>query len=176
MNIDELVAYIKKSRQHKYLYHFTDESNFASIDDKGLLSKQKMQQQGWWPHATGGNELSRQLDAAKGIDRYVSLCMTQNHRMKYLAEKDGRLPSPRYLAISPEVLKIAGTRIAFGIANANTVEILPVLDAIPKLDLEVLYTRTDWSNPQIQSRLQAAEKYEVLVPDIVPRKMILRAF
>lgn len=96
--------------------------------------------------------------------------------MMYLAEQDGRLPNPRYLAIDPEVLTIRGTQIAFGIANSNNVEILPVAEAIPQLDLEVLYTRTDWASPDIQTRLQAAEKLEVLVPDGVPRRMILGAF
>ena len=91
--------------------------------------------------------------------------------MKYLAEKDGRLPNPRYLAIDPGVLEIEETKIAFGVANSNNVDILSVLDAIPILDLEVLYTRTSWSNPEIQNRLQTVEKYEVLVPNAVPRRV-----
>lgn len=173
MNTDQLVSYIKRSVQHRTLYHFTDESNFPSIDARGLLSKETMRQEGWWPHATGGNELSRQLDTKCGIDPYVSLCMTINHRMKYLAQRDGRLPNPRYLKISPNVLTIPGTRIAFGIANSNGVDILPVAEAIDRLDIEVLYTRTDWSDPEVQSRLQEAEKFEVLVPNAVPRKMIV---
>ena len=176
MNTKQLVAHIKASTQHKYLYHFTDEANFPSIDSRGLLSKEKMRLQGWWPHATGGNELSRQLDTDRGIDAYVSLCMTTNHKMKYLAEKAGRLTNPRYLAIMPEVLELEGTKVAFGVANSNNVEILLVSEAIPKLDLEVLYTRTDWSNPDIQTRLQAAEKFEVLVLNGVPRKMIVGIF
>ena len=176
MDTKQLVAHIKASTQHKYLYHFTDEANFPSIDSQGLLSKEQMRLQGWWPHATGGNELSRQLDTARGIDPYVSLCMTRNHSMKYLAERDGRLPNPRYLAIAPEVLEIQGTKIALGIANSNNVDILLVSDAIPRMDLEVLYRRTDWSDPEIQARLQAAEKFELLVPNAVPREMIVGAF
>lgn len=172
MNIDELVAAITKSTQHRYLYHFTDTSNFPSIGTKGLVSKAQMRKEGWWPDATGGNQLSWDLDSHRGIDKYVSLCMTKNHPMKYLAQKDGRLPEPRYLAIEPEILKIPGIRIAFGVANSNDVEILPVEDAIAKLDVEVLYTRTDWSSAEIQQRLSAAEKLEVLVPDLVPRKLI----
>ncbi|MDE0412180.1 MAG: hypothetical protein OXI37_08215 [Gammaproteobacteria bacterium] len=49
-------------------------------------------------------------------------------------------------------------------------------DAIPQLDTEVLYSRTDWSNPEIQNRLQAAEKLEVLVPNAVPRELIVGVF
>ena len=172
MTVDELVTKISRSTQHRYLYHFTDKSNFSSIAAKGLLSKAKMREEGWWPDATGGNQLSWDLDALRGIDGYVNLCMTTNPLMKYLAQKDGRLPEPRYLAIKPAVLKMEGMRIAFGVANANEVEILPVADALEQLDVEVLYTRTDWTNAAIQQRLTAAEKLEVLVPDVVPRKLI----
>jgi hypothetical protein len=92
--------------------------------------------------------------------------------MKFLAHQAGRLPNPRYLVIQPEVLEIPGTRIALGVANANDVEILPVADAIDRLDVEVLYTRTDWKDPAINLRLRAAEKFEVLIPDAVPRALI----
>ncbi|UWR48928.1 DUF4433 domain-containing protein [Phaeobacter inhibens] len=177
MNVDELIEKIKGSTQHKYLYHFTDEANFPSISAKGLLSKERMRAEGWWPPlATGGNSLSHDLDTFRGIDPYVSLCMTRSHGMKFLAQKDGRLPNPRYLGIHPEVLKIEGTRIAFGVANANGVEILPVAEAVQKLDAEVLYERTNWSDPAVQQRLQAAEKLEVLVPNNVPIELIAGVF
>jgi hypothetical protein len=172
MTIDELVALISRSTQHKHLYHFTDESNFETIDKKGLFSKEKMRTEGWWPQTTGGNQWSHDQDTARGINPYVSLCFTCNHSMKYLAHKDGRLPNPRYLKISPDVLRIPGVCIAFGIANANTTEILPIEEAIEKLDVEVIYSRTDWSNPAINQRLSAAEKFEVLVPHAVPRDLI----
>lgn len=173
MTLDEFVAHIGRSTQHRYLYHFTDKSNFSSIAERGILSKVGMRQGGWWPpDATGGNQLSWDLDALRGIDQYVSLCMTMNHPMKYLATKEGRLPNPKYLAILPEVLKVPGAKIAFGVANANTVEILPVAQAIEKLDIDVLYSRTDWSDPQVQQRLSAAEKMEVLIPHCVPRNLI----
>lgn len=172
MTIDELVALISQSTQHRHLYHFTDESNFDTIKKKGLLSKEKMRAEGWWPETTGGNQWSHDQDIARGIDPYVSLCFTCNHSMKYLAHQDGRLPNPRYLKISPDVLRIEGVRIAFGIANANTTEILSIKDAIKKLDIEVIYSRTEWSKPEIYQRLKAAEKFEVLIPNAVPRNLI----
>ena len=96
--------------------------------------------------------------------------------MKYLAQLDGRLPNARYLGILPHVLEVKGARIALGVANSTDVEILPVGKAIGKLDLEVLYTRTTWSDPEIQSRLQAAEKCEVLIPHCVPRDLIVTVY
>lgn len=172
MTVDELVALIKSSKQHKYIYHFTDPTNFETIGTRGLLSKQKMRDEGWSPAASGGNQLSWELDLYRGIDPYVSLCMTRHHGMAFFAQQDGRLPNLRYLAIQPEVLKIEGTKIALGVANANDTIILPATDAIERMDLEVLYKRTDWSKPDIQARLRIVEKYEVLIPHNVPRNLI----
>lgn len=174
MTIEQLIAHINVSSQHRYLYHFTDETNFDSINRLGLLSKKQLRERGLWPlAAAGGNQLSWDLDVERGIDPYVSLCMTQNHAMKFVAERDGRLPNARYLSIKPEVLLIPGVYVAFGIANANDVEILPLAEAIGRLDIEVLYSRTNWADPAVNTRLRSAEKLEVLIPNAVPRNLIL---
>lgn len=174
MTVEGLIAHIAASPQHKYLYHFTDESNFPSIANLGLLSKEQLRARGLWPlKAAGGNELSWHLDVQRGIDPYVSLCMTQNHGMKFVAHQAGRLPNPRYLLIKPDVLRIPGVRVAFGIANANDVQILPLDEAVDRLDLEVLYSRTNWGDPEVNARLRAAEKFEVLIPSAVPRDLIV---
>ena len=173
MKVKDFVAYIKKSVQHQHLYHFTDQTNLQSIDSRGLLSKKQMRKEKLQPQYTGGNALSRQLDTDRGIDSYVSLCLTTDHGMAYHAKKEGRLPNLIYLAISPEVLEIDGACIALGVANATDVEILPVSEAIGKLDLEVLYTRTNWSDPVTRRRLHDAEKFEVLIPNGVPRNLIV---
>jgi hypothetical protein len=41
MNLNDLIALIEKSAQHSTLYHFTDESNFASIGTYGCFLKLK---------------------------------------------------------------------------------------------------------------------------------------
>ncbi|MGV0036130.1 MAG: DarT ssDNA thymidine ADP-ribosyltransferase family protein [Candidatus Azotimanducaceae bacterium WSBS_2022_MAG_OTU7] len=179
MNVDQLIELIKKSPRHRYLYHFTDEANFPSISQKGLVSKARMRDEKWWPNATGGNQLSHDLDTRQGIDPYVSLCFTQKHGMEYWAHKDGRLPNPRYLGIHPEVLKIEGARISFDVANATNAQLLPVSEAIDQLDqlyIDVIYSQTDWSDPAVQQRLKTAEKFEVLIPDNVPRDLIAGFF
>ena len=176
MTIDQLIEYVIASRQHNLLYHFTDESNFPTIAQRGLLSKTKMREEGWWPAATGGNQLSHDLDQHRGISNYVSLCFTRNHPMKYLAHQSGRLPRPRYLGISPDVLRFPGVRVAFGVANANETQIVDLSQAIAQIDLEVVYSRTDWRDPEVQLRLKAAEKMEVLVPHYVPLHMIPTVF
>lgn len=96
--------------------------------------------------------------------------------MKFLANRDGRLPNPRYLGISTEVLRLPGVRVAFGVANKNDVQIRDLADAIQYMDLEVLYAQTDWRNPEINSRLREAEKMELLIPNHVPVGLIPKVF
>lgn len=176
MTIDQLIAHINVSPQHRYLYHFTDEANLKTISEKGLLSKNRMQAEGWWPAFTGGEALSHRLDDQRGISDFVSLCFTRNHPMKFVANRDGRLPSPRYLGITTEVLRLPGVRLAFGIANANETRIMNLAEAIALMDLEVIYSRTDWGNPEINTRLRTAEKMELLIPHYIPRALIAGAF
>ncbi len=120
--------------------------------------------------------MSHDLDTRQGIDPYVSLCFTQNHGMEYLAQKDGRLPNPRYLGIHPEVLKIEGARISFGVANATNAQLLPISEAIDQLDIEVIYSRTNCSDPAVQQRLKTAKIFEVLIPDNVPSDLLAGIF
>lgn len=57
-------------------------------------------------------------------------------------------------------------------ANTNNIQFLPVEQAGEMIDYEVLYTRTNWADPDVQKRLQAAEKYEILVPKAIPLDLI----
>jgi hypothetical protein len=52
------------------------------------------------------------------------------------------------------------------------VEACTIEAAVDIIDFEVLYTRTDWADPEIRRRLQQAEKYEVLVPKRIPLSLI----
>ncbi len=172
MPVNELIGRIRTSTQHKYLYHFTDQSSLRSIDKWGLLSKIELKSRDLWPDRTGGDELSDSLDAHRGIDHYVSLCMTLNHPMEFIVVKNERLPESIYLKIDPTILITPGVKMAFGIANGNDTKILPIDEAIAEFDFEVLYERTKWSDPDVNRRLRLVEKYEVLIPDCVPRSKI----
>jgi hypothetical protein len=57
-------------------------------------------------------------------------------------------------------------------ANTNNSHLHSMDDARKMIDFEVLYTRTNWSDPDVQRRLQAAEKYEILVPKAIPLNLI----
>lgn len=174
MTIEEFKKILAKGHLYDSLYHFTDSSNLPSIAKHGILSKQQLTEKGIAVAAPGGNELSRNADALKGLEDFVNLCFTMSHPMRHIAHMEGRIPNPQNLPISPDVLEIKGVEITLGVANKAGIELLEVEDGLEQLDVEVLYTRTDWNEPDIQSRLQNAEKCEILVPKIVPTALIMR--
>lgn len=176
MKLEELVSLIEKSKQHSFLYHFTDERNFPLIKSHGLLTKNEMRRIGIWPEAPSGNQWSWDADDHKGISNYVSLCMTRNHPMCHIATKEERIVTPRYLCIKPDVLLMNGVMFAGDIANKSTVRLVPIRDALEEMDIEVLYSRTDWRNPDVQARLRVVEKYEILVPATIPLSKIPKVY
>jgi hypothetical protein len=176
MNIQKLVDTIKSSTQHNYIYHFTDEENFPQIKQHGLLSKVELNRLGIKPQKPSGNDWSWDADAHKGISEYISVCLTRSHPMCHTAQAEKRISTPRYLCIEPNELLRDGVMFAFDIANKSGVEILPLEEALDGMDIEVLYTRTDWKDDSIQARLKAVERYEVLVPVSIPLNQIPRVF
>jgi len=172
MKVDEFAKILAKGHQFTSLFHFTDAANTASIAKHGILSKDEANRRGVAVAVPGGNEWSRDADAHKGLNDYVNLCFTASHPMCHLAHLEGRIPNPRYIPIDVNVLKIEGVRITIGVANRADTELLEVEVGLERLDKEVLYTRTNWEDPDIQARRQSAEKCEILVPKIVPVSLI----
>lgn len=153
------------------LYHFTDRRNLDLIKKLGgLLPLADLMKQDIKIPAPGGNQWSRDADELKGMGRYVHLCFRNSHPMEYAARADGRLTDTVFLAIHADVLKFPGAMFTPDVSNKVGVTAVPIAEA--EIDYEVLYTRTDWSNAAIQSRLQQAEKYEVLIPQKIPLSLI----
>lgn len=175
MTVDEFAKILAKGHQYTSLFHFTDTANIPSIAKLGILSKAEAARRGIKAVCPGGNEWSREADALKGLDDYVSLCFTGSHPMCHIAHDDGRIPNPQYIPIHENVLRIDGVKITMGIANKSETEPLDVEDGLERIDKEVLYTRTDWNDPIIQARRQEAEKCEILVPKVVAVKFFNRA-
>ncbi len=174
MTVDQFKKILARGHIYKSLYHFTDCANLPSIAEHGILSKQQAIKNGIAIAVFGGNKWSHDADAHKGLEDFVNLCFTRSHPMCHVAHMDGRIPDPQYLPINPDVLKIEGVKITLGVANEAGTELLNVEDGLEQLDTEVLYSRTDWDDPDIQKRLQNAEKFEILVPKIVPIELIMR--
>src|SRR5277367_2298889 len=145
-------------------YHFTDRKNAESIRERGgLYSLATLREMGIEIRAPGGNEWSHDADRLKGLDRYVHLCFRPNHPMEYVACQDGRITDPVYLQIHPEILRIKGVMFTADVSNKSGIEIIPLAEALEIIDFKVLYTRTDWTDPEVQQRLRQSEKYELLV-------------
>lgn len=106
------------------------------------------------------------------MDAYVHLCFTGVHSMEYRAKLDGRIQNSRFLKIHSDVLKIDGTMCTLGVSNKKGITALSLERACEDIDFEVLYERTEWKNKEVNARLQAARKYEILVPTKVPLELI----
>ena len=65
-------------------------------------------------------------------------------------------------------MQLDGVRFTNDVANKAGVESVAITEAEALIDFEILYTRTDWKDPAIRARLSQAEKYEVLVPHVIP--------
>jgi hypothetical protein len=66
-----------------------------------------------------------------------------------------------------------GTRFTNDVSNKSGVQILNPAIARDIIDFEVLFTRTDWTDPEIKARRMTAIKSEILISTIVPISKIL---
>ena len=92
--------------------------------------------------------------------------------MEYVARQEGRIGDTIFLQVHPSVLHWEGVLFCPGMANTNDITFHTMEDAREMIDFNVLYTRTNWSDLDVQRRLQAAEKYEILVPRAIPLDLI----
>jgi hypothetical protein len=159
--------------QIPHLYHFTDRRNLDSIRQLGgLYPYSVLVHKGVAISAPGGNDWSHDADAMKGVDGDVHLCFRNNHPMEHVARRDGRITDTVFLQIHASVLQWPGVRFTNDVANKAGVTPVAIADSEPLIDFEVLYTRTDWKDPAILTRLRQAEKCEVLVPHVIPLELI----
>jgi ssDNA thymidine ADP-ribosyltransferase DarT-like protein len=174
MDLDRFITdHVLQSMQQRYFVHFTDSANLASIRQHGLLSMRELQRRGIEIPAAGGNQWSRDADKAAGMDAYVHLCFKRGHPMEKSAVDGGNIKDLRYLPIKPQVIKLPGVMITKDVSNKSGVVPGDPAAMLDQLDLEVLYKRTNWKDPEIYKRLVAAEKCELLIPDHIPLEHIM---
>lgn len=163
---------IIKLHDIKTLYHFTDESNMAYIEQMGgLYSWFYLDQIGVIIPRPGGNELSRHLDRINNLQDYVRLCFNPNQPMKYVAKQDGRIKKCIILEISPEVIYWDSTLFSDLNATATNSIIGDKLENFQKIDFNLLKTGK-WSSQEEKKRFQA----EVLIKTHIPIKYILCSY
>lgn len=158
----------------KSIWHFTDQANLNLIvAHGGLLSVAELVSRGIQVPLPGGNDWSHDADRMKGVHDFVHLSFVSEHPMLYVARQDGRIRAPVWLEIDASVILEEGTLFTSDVSNKSGVQLLTSDDAAVAVDFEVLFTRTDWRSSEIQMRLRAARKSEVVVPTIVPIDKIL---
>jgi len=156
------------------VWHFTDKSNLDSIREHGgLLSLEELERRGISIPAPGGNDLSHELDSHNGVDSFVHLCFCKSHPMLHIAKEDGRISDPEWLKIDKSIILHPEVRFTADVSNKSGIPVLDHEAAKREIDFEVIYKRTNWSDPDTQKRRQKGEKSEILVPNIVPIDMIL---
>jgi hypothetical protein len=175
MDLDTFLSEtLGKSPQHQKFYHFTDRKNLPLVRQHGLLSTSVLRNRDLLGNVkTGGDAASLRSDAAKGTDGFVCLCFTRSHPMAHVAMQDERKLDPVYLEIDPKVIKLPNVMITNAPSNRSGVVRLAAATALDGLDLEVIYKQTDWNDAAVQARLQAAEKYEVLIPGSLAKQYIV---
>jgi len=156
------------------VWHFTDKANLTSITQHGgLLPYAELQRRCIDIPAAGGNDWSHEADWRVGVDEYVHAAFIPNHPMLYRAKSDGRITQPCWLKVDVSILFTDGVRFTREMANKSDAKLLTSEDAKSEIDWEVLFTRTDWKDPEIKARRQAAEKSQILIPGFVPLARIL---
>ncbi len=151
------------------LYHFTDRSNIQSIrDQEGLLSWKEADRRGVKINYPGGSKLSRELDERDGLGDYVRLCFHPDHPMKFVAQRDGRIPDPVILKISLDV--VAWSSTLFSNKNATTKGAIfgGELKHFKEIDFNVL-SAGRWTNEDEKHKFQA----EVLIETFLPKRYII---
>jgi hypothetical protein len=144
-------------------FHFTDRRNVSKIRELGgLYSLAKLREMNVEVPAPGGNDWSHEADEYRGLDQYIHLCFRDNHPMEYLARKEGRIKDSVFLHIHPQILEVNGVKFTADVSNKSGVAIYSIEESKSIIDFEVLYTRTDWKDLQIQQRLKQAEKMKFL--------------
>ena len=163
---------IATSGRYTHLFHFTDRRNLPGIREHGLLSLDRLRKSGIVPAAPGGNDWSHDADQRLGLHRYVHLCLMNQHPMEYVAKQEGRIEESVFLEVASVVLDLPGVLFSCDVSNKAGVETHPLARIDDFIDLEVVYQRTDGKLPDVQRRLQSMRKFEILVPDHVPARLL----
>ena len=156
-----------------HLYHLTDETHLASIDEHGLLSGRARQELGIAPAFPGGNGLSQALDADRGLDDMVFLSFFNMGVMP--KHDDARRRRPVLLKVDAHALFLQGVKVALGRANRRDTKIYSAAAAFYKMDWEVISGEVNDTNVPIHERWRIFKvcDYEVLVLNRVPNEYII---
>lgn len=147
------------------IWHFTDLSNLESIEKNGVLSLRNIIKNKINVSCYGADDLSHNLDKRYGLDKYVHLSFIKEHPMQYVKTRDGDIPNPIWLEIDASVLFGSYSMFSDQVANKTSAKVYDIEDLTEYMDLDVLWGRTNWKDPQIQKRRRAAKYGEIMIKD-----------
>jgi len=118
ISIEETIKYLESKRITSF-WHFTDKSNLDSILKYGIQTLFNIKQSNIKVSHFGANELSHNLDEAKGLDKYTHLSFIKDHPMYYVAKREKRINNPIWIEIDIGVLLHKNYFFCNGVANSN---------------------------------------------------------
>ena len=159
---------VKTLRDHAIttLYHFTDASNLESIRKNGLLTCKKLHEMKL-SAKTNSSDLSRKLDARKGLSDFVRLSFCKKHPMMYIALREERISVPVVLEIKLEVVSRPG--VLFCEVNAAT-KTAKASESPNVIRFDIVKAASIQS--VVDASLRPFYQGEVLVPDWIPPHLI----
>ena len=83
------------------------------------------------------------------------------------------ISNPVWLKIETSVLDADDIRFSADVSNKADIAFLNAEEAKEQIDFDVLLTRMDWKDHEIQSRRRAAVKSEILIPNFISIDKIL---
>ena len=146
----------------KTLYHFTDQSNVASIRIHGLMSASTLVTNSI-ASTMNSDEASRQLDAKAGLENYVRLSFCEKNPMLYVSLNEGRISKPVMLQVRLEALAKNG--VLFSDCNATRLDASVSEDPIVRFDVVKAKTQYDVAKPLRQF-------YQAEVGPFVPQTLL----
>ena len=161
---------IKKLRTHNIetLYHFTDNSNIPSIKKSKKLCSAKYAEENDIPIPVyGGDQLSKDLDKAKGIESYAKLFFVRDSPMYHVVKRK-RVEHQIWLEISILPLFWQSTKFSNINATDTHARIGDDLEAFERINFRVLKNPLVWISMAEKKECQA----EILVKDFIPIEYI----
>ena len=169
-NWQEFEQVLKDNRITK-LYHFTDFDNLESIiQNGGLYSWADCDEKGIKIAKPGSSDSSRSLDKRDGLQHYVRLSFAEDHPMKFVAMKEGRISNPVVLEVDLETALWADSLYADCNATKNGACVGGTLGDLKAVRFGLFnrFLRYFDMNDEAKSYYQA----EVLVKNFIPLEYI----
>jgi len=93
--------------------------------------------------------------------------------MQYVKKRNEDIPNPVWLEIDASILFSNNNIFSNQVANKTNVRTYNIEDLAKYIDLDVLWGRTDWRDPDIQKRRKSAKYGEIMIKNKIDIKDIV---